>query len=92
MSLGSDDIKLSGADHEGRFWIATTEGLDEFDRTTGKVTRHVPLHDFSFYEDRFGVFWIFRTSADGALAVFDRKINRLTYCSLPGTRTRPLPP
>ncbi|HYP07286.1 MAG TPA: two-component regulator propeller domain-containing protein [Bryobacteraceae bacterium] len=53
-------------------------GLDEFDRRTGKVVLHVPLHDpsasVSFYEDRFGVFWVLHVSGSG-LAVLDRKSN-----------------
>jgi ligand-binding sensor domain-containing protein len=83
-SLASDNVKSSGEDKEGRFWVANSEVLDEFDRGTGKVTLHVPLHEpsreFSFYEDRFGVFWIIHASGDG-LAVFDRKTNALTHYS-----------
>ena len=55
-----------------------------------KVTLHVPLLTFrgmSFYEDRFGVFWIFHVSGNG-LAVFDRKTNTLTHYSF---HERPLP-
>ena len=80
-SLSSNDVKSSGEDKGGRFWVANTEGLDEFDRRTGKVTLHIPCHEpssvLSFYEDRFGVFWIFRSG----LAVFDRKTNTLTHYS-----------
>src|SRR5207249_803114 len=76
-----NDVKSSGEDKGGRFWVANTEGLDEFDRRTGKVTLHIPCHEpssvLSFYEDRFGVFWIFRSG----LAVFDRKTNTLTHYS-----------
>jgi ligand-binding sensor domain-containing protein/signal transduction histidine kinase len=83
-SLSSNNVKSSGEDKEGRFWVANSEGLDEFDRRTGKVTLHVPLHEpsreFSFYEDRFGVFWIIHASGNG-LAVFDRKTNTLTHYS-----------
>jgi PAS domain S-box-containing protein len=83
-SLSSDNVKSSGEDKEGRFWVANSEGLDEFDRKTGKVTLHVPLHEpsreMSFYEDRFGVFWIFHASGNG-LAVLDRKTNTLTHYS-----------
>ena len=39
-----------------------------------------PLREFSFYEDRFGVFWILHVSGAG-LAVFDRKTNTLTHYS-----------
>jgi len=83
-SLSSNIVKSSGEDKEGKFWVATSEGLDEFDRQTGKVTLHVPVHEggreMSFYEDRFGVFWIFHASGNG-LEVFDRKTNTLTHYS-----------
>lgn len=83
-SLSSNNVKSSGEDKEGRFWVANSEGLDEFDRKMGRVTLHVPLpepsREMSFYEDRFGVFWIFHASGNG-LAVFDRKTNTLTHYS-----------
>jgi ligand-binding sensor domain-containing protein/signal transduction histidine kinase len=83
-SLSSNNVKSSGEDKEGRFWVATSEGLDEFDRQTEKVTLHVPVHEasreMSFYEDRFGVFWIFHASGNG-LEVLDRKTNTLTHYS-----------
>jgi ligand-binding sensor domain-containing protein/signal transduction histidine kinase len=83
-SLSSNDVKSSGEDREGRFWVANSEGLDGFDRTTGKVTLHIPLREpslgFSFYEDRFGMFWIYRISA-GVIGLFDRKTNTLTQYS-----------
>jgi len=67
-SLSSNDVKSSGEDKEGRFWVATGEGLVEFDRETGKVALHVPLREtgreVSFYEDRFGVFWIIHISGN----------------------------
>ncbi|HEY0797243.1 MAG TPA: two-component regulator propeller domain-containing protein [Acidisarcina sp.] len=92
-SLSSSDITSSGEDRTGTFWVVNNEGLDRFDRSTGKVTLHIPLHvtvrEFSFHEDRQGVFWIIYGSGEG-LAVFDRKTNRLTRYSFyeqppPGT-------
>ena len=83
FSLSSDEIKATGEDKTGTFWVGTSEGLDGFDRDTGKVTLHVPLHErgeMSFYEDRFGVFWIVHVTG-GGLAVFDRKTNTLTHYS-----------
>jgi PAS domain S-box-containing protein len=83
FSLSSDEIRTTGEDREGTFWVGTSEGLDAFDRDTGKVTLHVPLQNLSetsFYEDRFGVFWIFQITG-GGLAVFDRKTNTLTHYS-----------
>ena len=66
-SLSSNYVRSSGEDKGGRFWVASNGGLDEFDRRTGKVSLHIPVHEpshaFSFYEDRFGVFWIFHGPA-----------------------------
>lgn len=92
-SIGSDDLSYCGEDKAGALWIASNGGLDEFDRRVGKVTRHIILPDvqgsqaqegldFGFYEDRFGVFWIFH-SAPNALAVFDRNNNTLTRYAFP---------
>ena len=82
-SLG-DDVKASRQDKEGRFWVVNSGHLDEFDRRTGKVTRHIPIPGaplgFGFYEDRFGVFWIFHDNPN-ALSVFDPKKNTLTNYS-----------
>jgi PAS domain S-box-containing protein len=82
-SLGID-VKSTGEDKEGRFWVVNVGHLDEFDRRTGKVTRHIPIPGaplgFGFYEDRFGVFWIFH-DAPNALSVFDPKTNTLSNYS-----------
>jgi PAS domain S-box-containing protein len=83
FSLSSDEIRTTGEDSQGTFWVGTSEGLDAFDRGTEKVTLHVPLQNLSgtsFYEDRFGVFWIFQITG-GGLAVLDRKTNTLTQYS-----------
>ena len=83
-SLASNDIKWSGEDRESGFWVANSEGLDKFDCQTGKVTLHIPLHEplheFGFYEDSRGVFWIFHVSGEG-LAVLDRENSTLTQYS-----------
>ena len=85
LSLSSSEVKSSGEDREGRFWVVNSEGLDEFDRKTGQVNLHVPLREplpeFSFYEDHPGVLWIIYPS-DNGLAVFDRKTNTLTRYSI----------
>ena len=84
FSLSSDHVKASGEDREGEFWVVDGEGLDEFDRKTEKVTFHIPFEEgsarISFYEDKFGVFWIFRLTGNG-LAAFDRKTNRIVQYS-----------
>jgi signal transduction histidine kinase/ligand-binding sensor domain-containing protein len=83
-SLSSSDVKSAAEDRTGSFWVANSEGLDRFDRSAGKVTLHIPLRvslrEFSFHEDRQGVFWIIYGTGNG-LAVFDRKTNRLTRYS-----------
>jgi ligand-binding sensor domain-containing protein/signal transduction histidine kinase len=80
LSLSSSDVKSSGEDREGDFWVVTREGLDKFDRKTGNVLLHVPQNEpreSFFYEDRYGIFWLIHALGDG-LAVFDRKTNKLT--------------
>jgi signal transduction histidine kinase/ligand-binding sensor domain-containing protein len=80
-SLSSMDVKSSTVDSKGRLWITTSESVDLFDKTTGKVLRRVPLsifgHACRFYEDRHGVFWIYCDSSDG-LATFDEDANSIT--------------
>ena len=80
LSLSSSDVKSSGEDREGNFWVVTREGLDKFDRKTGSVLLHVPQYEpreSLFYEDRYGIFWLIHALGDG-LAVLDRKTNKLT--------------
>jgi len=83
-SLSNDHVKSTGEDKEGRFWVATIGYLDEFDRRAGKVTRSIPIPGapagFGFYEDRFGVLWLFHDSPN-ALSVFDPRTNTLTNYS-----------
>src|SRR5207302_7875434 len=58
-SLSSDNIESTGLDRSGVFWVATSEGLDAFDRASAQVTLHIPIHEareMSFYEDRAGAF------------------------------------
>src|SRR6202167_6509884 len=80
-SLGDNAIKSTGGDRAGRFWVGTSQTLDEFDRNTGKVERHVLTGESGiglwFHQDRFGVFWIVY-GPDGSIATFDPKTNKLT--------------
>jgi signal transduction histidine kinase/ligand-binding sensor domain-containing protein len=92
MSLRSNDVRSSAEDRTGRFWVAEPDGLDEFDRDTGHVKLHIPIRnpafDFSFFEDKSGVFWIFYSSGNG-LACFDRKTKALTYYSFNSNKASP---
>src|ERR1700684_4062133 len=80
-SLGDNAIESTGEDRAGRFWVGTSQTLDEFDRNAGKVKRHVLIGDWGiglwFRQDRFGVFWIVY-GPDGSIATFDPKTNKLT--------------
>lgn len=80
-SLGDNDVKSTGQDRNGVFWVAHRGGLEQFDRTTGRVGLRLPLirsgHGLMFHEDRAGVFWIIH-GPDGSLTVFDRQTNALT--------------
>jgi Two component regulator propeller len=71
---------MAGLDHEGAFWVATNAGLDEFDRSTGRVARHISLPEtpvrLTFLEDRRGVFWII-CGQEGQLLTLDRKSGHL---------------
>ena len=81
-SLSSSHIRSTGEDRQGTLWVASTEGLDAFDPTTGTVSIRIPEHtqgrEFSFFEDSFGVFWVFRAEGGGGLSVYDRTTNKLT--------------
>ena len=80
--LSSSNIQSTGVDREGKLWVASVDGLDAFDPATGTVSIHIPAHtqgrESSFFEDSFGVFWIFHASGGGALSVYDRRTNKLT--------------
>jgi ligand-binding sensor domain-containing protein len=88
-SLSSNDVRSTGEDREGRFWVDVGNSLEQFDRKTGNVMLRVSLAEsvrdtFSFYEDRFGTFWIARNASrgGGGLLALDRTTNKLTLYSL----------
>jgi signal transduction histidine kinase/ligand-binding sensor domain-containing protein len=87
-SLSSNSIESSGEDKNGRFWVASTRALEQFDRKTGTVMLRIPLPEPSpqvfFYQDRAGVFWIYHITGTNVLATFDEKSNKLTYYSFHG--------
>jgi signal transduction histidine kinase/ligand-binding sensor domain-containing protein len=80
-TIGDNDVTSTGEDREGTFWVATSQTLDEFDRGTGKVLRHIATPHSGvgnqFHEDRFGVFWIFYGD-DGVPGILDRKSGQIT--------------
>lgn len=86
-SLHINEIRSAAEDSKGTIWIADVDGMHEFDRETGRLGLHLPIEkpgrDFSFYEDRFGEFWLFFGSGTG-LASFDRKSKVLTTYVLEG--------
>jgi signal transduction histidine kinase/ligand-binding sensor domain-containing protein len=95
-SLSNNDVEASGEDREGRFWVAShSNGLDEFDRASGKVILHIPLGEpvgaVSFYEDRLGQFWILNGWGPQVLSLFERKTNTLRKCSLLEARSSHTP-
>ncbi|HYO83095.1 MAG TPA: two-component regulator propeller domain-containing protein, partial [Bryobacteraceae bacterium] len=79
-SLSDNDIKTAGEDRQGAFWVGTSKTLDEFDRDTGKVKRHIDIGESGvgvwFHEDRFGVFWVIYHS-EGRIATLDRSTGKL---------------
>jgi ligand-binding sensor domain-containing protein/signal transduction histidine kinase len=81
QSLHINEIRSAAEDRTGRMWLADADGMHEFDPDTGHLGLHIPIRetarDFSFFEDRFGVFWLFYSSGNG-LASFDRKSKVLT--------------
>jgi ligand-binding sensor domain-containing protein len=87
FSLSDSSIKCTYEDKEGNFWVGTSAGVDRFDRSTNRVTLHIPLYEpdlMSVYEDSTRVLWIIESSGE-KLAVFDRKTNTLTRYSFRGT-------
>jgi ligand-binding sensor domain-containing protein/signal transduction histidine kinase len=98
-SLSSNFVRSTFEQKDGTFWVGTSEGLDVFDRSTGKVTQHVPFPSnflrpgqsnpyllISFCEDHSGVLWVTFSYGYG-LAVVDRHANKLTFYSLNGAGT-----
>ena len=85
-TLSSNEIKSTFEEKDGTFWVATEEGLDIFDRNTGKVTRHISLMNgveplrMSLFQDHAGVLWATFSSRNG-LAVVDRQAGIVTQYS-----------
>ncbi len=86
-SLSGDVVTATFEQSDGTFWVATTSGLDVFDRRSEKVVQHIPLSPYphvslqvesavNFLEDRWHVLWVSYSFATG-LARIDRPNHRL---------------
>jgi ligand-binding sensor domain-containing protein/signal transduction histidine kinase len=86
-SLSSDIVTATLEQRDGTFWVATTNGLDVFDRRSGKVTQHIPMPPhppsslqletvMDLLEDHANVLWATYSFGNG-LARVDRRNNRL---------------
>ncbi len=85
--LHINEIRSAAEDRSGTIWVADADGMHELEPDTGHLGLHIPIRetarDFSFYEDRFGVFWLFYGSGHG-LASFDRNARVVTTYVLEG--------
>jgi signal transduction histidine kinase/ligand-binding sensor domain-containing protein len=79
-SIAGNRVNAMGQDRDGRFWVANSGGLDEFDRKTGKVRWHAPFRPevVKFHEDKFGVFWITSVNSSCRLATLNVATGRTT--------------
>src|SRR5262249_45416875 len=83
-SLSSNDVTMTGEDHEFRFWVSDGGNIEEFDRNSGVVIRSIPVASSArsavmFLVDYFGTFWVMYTQErrESGLAVLNRDENRL---------------
>ncbi|MCU1263554.1 MAG: hypothetical protein JWO80_6439 [Bryobacterales bacterium] len=96
--LSSNLVRSTFEEKNGTFWVATTKGLDLFDRRSAKVVQRIPLPEgfplfepnpalqVSLCEDHSGVLWMIFSHGYG-LARVDRQVGALTFYSLDGTGT-----
>ena len=95
-SLSSNLVRSTLETADGSFWVATTLGLDRFDRATAKVVQHIPLQEdlpapgrpeglvIHLCEDHNGVLWAV-LSYGYPLARVDRQAGEFIFYSLDGT-------
>jgi ligand-binding sensor domain-containing protein/signal transduction histidine kinase len=83
-SLSSNDVKMTGEDHELRFWVSDGSKVEEFDRENAAVVRTVdvpstPRSAVMFYVDHSDMFWVMYAlnGRESGLAVLDRTRNQL---------------
>jgi ligand-binding sensor domain-containing protein/signal transduction histidine kinase len=80
LSLSSNNIHSAQEDRQGTLWVSTIKGIDVYDPVTRRVSIHIPLtqvREMSFFEDSFGVAWIYQASGQG-LSTYDRRTNKIT--------------
>jgi signal transduction histidine kinase/streptogramin lyase len=89
-SLSGDVVAATFEQSDGTFWVATTNGLDVFDRQSGKVTQHIPLPPHprvslqvesvvNFLEDRWHVLWVSYSFANGIARIETRNHTLIEY-------------
>ena len=95
-SLSANLVRSTLETADGSFWVATTQGLDRFDRATAKVVQRIPLQEdlpapgrpeglvIHLCEDHNGVLWAV-LSYGYPLARVDRQAGKLIFYSLDGT-------
>jgi signal transduction histidine kinase/ligand-binding sensor domain-containing protein len=83
-SLSSNDIKMTGEDHETRFWVSDGGKIEEFDRKNATVLHTIDVPSTArsavmFYIDHSGVFWVMYTltGQESGLAVLNRSKNEI---------------
>jgi ligand-binding sensor domain-containing protein len=91
-SLTTNFVRATLETKEGAFWVATNMSVDLFDRATGTVQEHFPLHNplrsgattgnayVRLLQDRTGVVWV--ASARDGLAFIGPANNKITFLSL----------
>ena len=97
-SLTSSLVRSTIEARDGTFWVASTGGVDLFDRTTAKVIQRIPLVEnlpaqsrpealvIHLFEDHSGVLWAVLSYGYG-LARVDRSEGKLIFYSLDGKGT-----
>ena len=95
-SLSGNHIRSSVELKDGTFWVASTSGVDLFDRRTAKVWQHIALPadlpgidpnpelQISFCEDHGGALWMSFSYGYGPARI-NREEGTLTFYSLDGT-------
>lgn len=94
FSLNSNDLRSSGEDRSGRFWVIERYSLEELDRDSGRVVLRVPLPEVAgesaaFFEDHSGTFWILYEAVrgSGGIAILNRESKTLTNVLLIDSKT-----